>query len=82
MCIFAGSLLVSLQAFLSQQAAHLTPEPDIHKVIWDVGHLVLEYEVSFVIDASPGYGVIGLVWKPFLTVCWLKCQGGSTQFSS
>ncbi|KAJ7427305.1 hypothetical protein WISP_08377 [Willisornis vidua] len=36
-----GSLLGSFQAFQSQQTSYPTPEPDIYKVIWDVGHLVL-----------------------------------------
>lgn len=80
--IFAGSLLVSFQAFLSQQASCSTLVSDIYKVIWDVGHLVLGYDARFVIAALPGCGVIGLVWKPLLTVCWLKCWGGSRQFSS
>lgn len=61
MCIFAGSPLVSFQAFLSQQVSRPTPEPDIYEVIWNVGHLILRYEVSFVIAASLGYGVIVLV---------------------
>lgn len=82
MCIAAGSsLLVSFQAFLSRLASHPAPEPDIYKVVWDVSRLVFGYEVSFVIAASPGYGVIGLVWKPFLTARWVKCQGGSRQLT-
>lgn len=58
------SFSVSLLSVFPVSGFHIPLQSlHIYKGIWDMGHLVLGYEVNLVITALPGCGVIGLVWE-------------------